>query len=205
MAAPERRCSSSSGACVRRCRKATSRAKRRRLTQRSPRSRGDTGRNRALSLPLRRPRRRRPQPRRQPESRAPRPPRRRRSPRRPRPLRPPPPSAPARLRRPRHQPHQLDRLPRRGRQAHPGRPRARLFRPPLRSDLSRPRKGGPSRLRARRRKRRPRLPASPPQSRRRPRLRRLDPSWLLRWAVRLAAEPPPRLWPGAAGTRVCRG
>ena len=43
-------CSSSSEACGRRCRKATSRARRPRLTQRSPRSRTDTGRRTRLRL-----------------------------------------------------------------------------------------------------------------------------------------------------------
>ena len=64
MTALARRCSSSSEACVRRCRKATSLARRRRSTQRSPRLRRDTGRRTRLRLSLRRRRR----PRLQPES-----------------------------------------------------------------------------------------------------------------------------------------
>ena len=55
MAALARRCSNSSGACVRRCRRATLRAKRRRSTRRSPRSRRHTGHRIRPHARLRRP------------------------------------------------------------------------------------------------------------------------------------------------------
>ena len=106
MSALAKRCSTSSEACVRRCRKATSPAKRMRSTPRSRRSRKDTDRRSRLRLPLR--------------QRRPRPPSESRTQRLQRPLHRPLPqnsplsSAPLRLRR-RGLPYlQRDRLHKRG-------------------------------------------------------------------------------------------
>jgi hypothetical protein len=190
MAALARRCSNSSGACVRRCRRATSRAKRRRSTRRSPRSRRHTGHRARLRPPLRRSRRR---PRLQPES-------------------------PTRRRRPRSARHLLllhnsrrscapAPLRKRARRTNPDR-QTRPFRQRLRSDHLRPPRGG-ARQPEVRRKRQPRLQAGQPWELRSPRLLRLGLSWLPRWAIRLPSdrgptEPLHRSGRGAARTKVYR-
>ena len=201
MAALARRCWNSSEACVRLCRRATSSVKRRPSTPRSPRSRRDTGPRTRFRLPLRRPQRRL---RLQPESRAPR---QRRRPRRPRPLNPPLSSAPLRPQRLDHPSPRRDRPRKRERQANPG-PQTRAFRA-RRSDLRRRHRNGASQPGAPHR-RRPRLWGSQPHQRRRPRLLRLDPSWLLRWPASLPSHRRPagplrRSGRRAAKTRVCQG
>ena len=199
MSALAKRCSTSSEACVRRCRKATSPAKRMRSTPRSRRSRKDTDRRSRLRLPLRQ---RRPRP--PPESRTQR---LQRPLHRPLPQNSPLSSAPLRLRR-RGLPYlQRDRLHKRGPQANPA-PQTRPFHARRRSGPRRPRRNVASR-RGTRRKRQPRLRDGLPRGRRR-RLRRLDPSWLLQWPT----SPPPDRGPArplhpwgrrAARMRVCPG
>ena len=108
----------------------------------------------------------------------------RRSLRRPRRRNPPPSSAPARLRRPGHPPPRRDRLRKRERQANPGAAAAPVQGAGAATSAADARDGAqpagePGR------KRQPRLRGSQPRSRRRRRLRRLDPSWLLRWAISL--------------------
>ena len=200
MSALAKRCSTSSEACVRRCRKATSPARRMRSTPRSRRSRKDTDRSSRLRLPLRRPRRR-PRPERQsPMWRL------RRPLHRPLPQNSPLSSAPLRLRRRALPPPGRGRPHKRGPQASPG-PQTRPFQA-RRSDLRRPCRNVASR-RGTRRKRQPRLRDGLPRGRRR-RLRPLDPSWLLQWPT----SPPPDRGPAgslhpwgrrAARMRVCPG
>ncbi len=194
MSAPARRCSTSSEACVRRCRKATSRAKRMRWTRRSRRLRKNTDRRSRLRLPFRRPRRR---PRRWPESRT----RRLRRPLRPLPQDSPLSSGPLRLRR---RGLRLDRLRKREPQANPEQHR-RPFQA-RRSGLLRRRRNG-ARRRGTRRKRQLRWRGDPRRWGRRS-LRPLDPSWLLQWPISLPPDrgPPGRLHPSrqkAARMRVC--
>ena len=182
-------CSSSSEACGRRCRKATSLARRPRLTQRSPRLRRDmgaqdpapplasppptppvAGKPVAARDPLRRPRNS---------------------------LRS---SAPARLRRPGRPLPRLERLRKPVRQAKPGPFKAQ------RSGLRRRHQEGASQPKPRS-KRQLRLRGDQPQRRRRW-LRRLDPSWPLQWPT----SPPPYRGPDGplhrwgrrtAKTKVC--
>jgi hypothetical protein len=198
MSALAKRCSTSLEACVRRCRRATSPAKRMRSTPRSRRSRRDTDRRSGLRLPLLRPRRR---PRPQPESRT----RRLRGPlRRPLPQNSPRSSGHRRLRRPRPPHPRRDRLRKREPLDNP-RPRTRLFRAG-RSDLRRPRRNVASQAEARH-KRQLRLRDDLPRERR-PQLRPLGLSWLLQWPI----SPPPDRGPAgplhpsrrrAARMRVC--
>ncbi len=169
MNAPAKPCSSSSEACVRRCRKATSRAKRRRSTRRSPRLRKDTRRRIRPRLPLRRRRL-------APESQS-----RRRGPFRRRPRNSPRSSVQARLRRQGRPPLRSDRLHKPVRQANPGL-EPRPFRT-RRSDLPRQRREGASQPGAHT-KRQLRLRAGQPRWGRRW-LRQLDPSWLLQWPTSL--------------------
>ena len=195
MNAPGRRCSISSEACVRHCRRATSPGKRRRSTRRSPRLREHTGRETLPQPPVRR---RPKQPRQQPENR-----RLQTPPRRPRPRNSPPCSDRARLLRPLRQGVRRDRLLRRLRQHNPRLRRARPFSRLLRSDLSRLRRFGVS-LQAGRKPQFCPAERRPPQLRRL-RFRRLDPNWRLQWPIRRAAGRLLRSWPRAARMKVCRG